>query len=401
MTSAAGGDEIAEFYDRHPYPPPIDDLADLERAGSPERRRFDHHRIWPARPVQDSHDILIAGCGTSQAARWALRYPRARVIGIDVSRTSIEQTRRLAERHDLGNLQLVRLPIEEVDELGRSFDQVVCTGVLHHLADPEAGLRALRRVLAAGGALDAMVYARYGRTGVGMIQEYSRMLGIRPEAAEIDDLVASLRELPLGHPLSHLLRTTRDFTDDDALADALLNPRERAYTVPEVFALLGSAGLRFGRWRLQAPYLPQCGALSVLPHGRRIAGLPIADQYAALELFRGTMVRHGFIAFRDDEPAVDVRFDDDRWRAYVPVRSTTAVAVEDRLPPGAAAALLNRAHTSTDLVFFVTSEQKRAFDLVDGHRSIAEISDDGAFFELLWRHDLIVVDASRGTSAGP
>ena len=393
--SADEPDEIAAFYDAHPYPPPVDGLERYQRGWSDERRRVEHHRTWPHRPVLDDRDILIAGCGTSQAAKYAWRYPRSRVVGIDVSATSIERTRRLAERHDLANLELHHLPIEEVERLDRTFDQVVSTGVLHHLADPGAGLLALRRVLAAGGALDAMVYARYGRTGVYMLQEYCRLLGVRPDPGEIDDLVASLRELPLAHPLGHLLRSTPDFADHDALADALLNPRDRAYSVPEVFALLDGAGLRFVRWTRQAPYVPQCGALSELPHGRRIAEMPVADQYAALELFRGTMVRHSFIAYRADEPPTDVRFDDDRWRAYVPVRTTTSVAVQDRLPDGVAAALLNRAHTFSDLVLFTTPEQKQIWELIDGHRAIDEISDDVAFFERLWWHDLIVIDASR------
>lgn len=346
-------------------------------------------------PYRDDHSILIAGCGTSQAAKYAARYPGARVIGIDVSATGIEQTRMLAERYQLGNLELRRLAIEDAGQLGESFDQIVCTGVLHHLADPEIGLGALREVLAAGGALDAMLYAPYGRTGVYMIQEYCRMLGVRPEPGEIDDLIAALRELPQDHPLGHLLRNTPDFADDDALADALLNPRDRAYSVPGVFALLAAAGLQFGRWVRQAPYLPQCGVLSELRHGDRIGALPIEQQFAALELYRGTMVRHSFIAHRDDESPTTIRFDGDAWRRYVPVRTANSVAVEDRLPTGVAAALLNRAHTYTDLVMFATREQKRMFDLIDGRSTIDEIGQDATFFERLWWHDLIVIDVSR------
>jgi SAM-dependent methyltransferase len=397
MTAIDRFDEIAAFYDLHPYPPPVVDLRQYRGRGGAERRRVEHHRLWPNRGLRDDRDILIAGCGTSQAAKWALRHPGSRVVGIDVSATSIAMTRRLAERHDLGNLELHRLPLEAVEGLGRTFDLIVCTGVLHHLAEPEAGLLALCRVLAPGGALDGMVYARYGRTGVAMLQEYCRLLGIRPDPAEIDELVATLRELPVGHPLGHLLRTAPDFADDDALADALLNPRERAYSVPELLALLDTAGLRFGRWTRQAPYLPQCGAPSRLPHARRIAARPVADQYAAMELFRGTMVRHSFIAYRADDPASDPRFDDDRSRDFVPVRATTAVAVEAGLPQGVAAALLNRAHTFPDLVLLATAEQKQIWDLIDGHRTIAEISDDVAFVERLWWHDLIVIDASRAT----
>ncbi len=162
-----------------------------------------------------------------------------------------------------------------------------------------------------------------------------------------------------------------------------------------MFALLDAAGLRFGRWTRQAPYLPQCGSMRELPHGRRIAALPVADQYAAMELYRGTMVRHSFTAQRADEPPVEIRFDDDAWQRLVPVRTTTSIAVTERVPQGVAAALLNQAHTDPDLVLFATDEQHRAFDLIDGRRSFGDIGDDVEFFERLWQHDLIVVDASN------
>jgi SAM-dependent methyltransferase len=396
------GDEIAEFYEQHPYPPPAEDLDVVGRNWADGRlRRIEHHLLWPGLPDREGHSILVAGCGTSQAARYAIRHPRSQVVGIDVSRVSLEHSASLARRHRLTNLDLRALPIEDVAELGRSFDQVVCTGVLHHLVDPEAGLRALGRVLAPGGAMQLMVYGRHGRVGVSMIQEYCRLLGIRPEPDEIDDLVATLRELPLGHPLSHVLRTAPDFADADALADALLNPRDRAYSVRDVFGLIDSADLRFLRWTRQAPYLPDCGVLAGLAHGQRIAALPVVEQYAAVELFRGTMSRHSFIVQRGDEADRGVRFDADadEWRDHVPIRTATSIAVEDRLPPGAAAALLNRAHTDRDLVLFATPAEKQVFDLIDGRRTAGEIGDavgsrDGAFFRRLWRHDLIVVDTS-------
>ncbi len=400
MTATPGEDAVSQFYEAHPYPPPVRDLDAYARAwAAGSRRRSEHLRLWPSLPFRDDHAILVAGCGTSQAAKYAARYPSARVVGIDVSAASLSSTRGLASRHGLNNLELHRLAIEDVESLGQSFDHIVCTGVLHHLADPATGLTALRAVLAPSGALDLMVYARYGRTGITMIQEYCRLLGVQPGTDEIGDLVATLRELPLGHPIRHLLHTTRDFADDDALADALLNPREQSYTVPEVFDLLAASGLRFDRWARQAPYLPQCGAISNLPHALRIASLTLVEQFAAMELFRGTMTRHSLVAKRLDDVTPTVSFTAQQWRTLVPQRVATAVAVEDRLPPGVAAALLNRAHTDPDLILFATSAERAVFDAIDGERACGEIAEGGGFFERLWWHDLIVVDASGARGA--
>ena len=64
-------------------------------------------------------------------------------------------------------------------EVATTFDQIVCTGVLHHLENPDAGLAALRDVLKPDGAMHLMVYAPYGRTGIYMLQEFCRRVGIR------------------------------------------------------------------------------------------------------------------------------------------------------------------------------------------------------------------------------
>ena len=183
------------FYEGRPYPAPLGDLdRHIELYRNPDRRRAWSLLLWPAEEPQANREILVAGCGTSQAAIHALREPNARVTAIDISETSLRHTRDLQRRYGLRNLDLHRLAIEEVGELGRTFDQIVCTGVLHHLPDPEIGLRSLRNVLARNGAMQLMVYATYGRAGIYMMQEYCRLLGIGASEAELRNLGGAIAE---------------------------------------------------------------------------------------------------------------------------------------------------------------------------------------------------------------
>lgn len=407
--AASGGDPIATFYERHPYPPPIESLDDYrDRWSDPALRTAEHHLLFPGRPFSSGLDVLVAGCGTFQAARHAIRWSGGRVVGIDVSETSIRHTAELKERYDLTNLELHQMSIEEVGELDRQFDLIVCTGVLHHLADPDAGLRALRSVLGRDGAMLLMVYAPYGRTGVAMMQEYARRLGVGTSAEEIRDLAQSLREIPRDHPLDPLLRNSPDFRRSGALADAVLNPRERTYSVPELFDYIERNGLGFGRWYRQAQYRPECGATASIPHSERLAALPPAEQYAAMELFRGSMARHSVVVNRDDDRSQRWRYDPDDGALMdaIPIRLPQALAIEERLPSGAAAVLLNQSHTYPDLVLPIDAAEKGLVDLIDGQRSLSDIaaraglgSEDqrgrvAGFFRHLLRLDQIVFDLS-------
>ena len=158
-----------------------------------------------------------------------------------------------------------------------------------------------------------------------MMQEYCRLLEISVSATDLQSLGAAL------------LRGSKDFRRPEAMADALLNPQDRAYPVAEIYAWLERCGMSFGRWIEQAPYLAQCGVLAGSPHASRLAALPSRLQHAAAELFRGTMVspmrRHAFDhgGLRTVEPMT--------WRRRQGVHKPGHVARVDDLglgPPGVA-----------------------------------------------------------------
>ena len=398
-------DAIEAFYTSHPYPPPV---TNLDRARDEwrdaNRHRAEYHLLWPGRPYRSDLAILVAGCGTWQAAKYAVCRPEARIVGIDVSATSIACTEALKRKYGLANLEIRQLPLEEVDGLGRRFDLIVCTGVLHHLLDPDAGLRALRAVLTHDGAMHLMVYAPYGRIGAHMLQEYCRTLGIGTSDDEIHDLVVTLQALPQQHPLVTLFRGSRDARNADALADALLNPRDRSYSVTQLFDTLQRNSLSFGRWYRQAPYLATCGAIASTPHADRLSALSRREQYAAMELWRGTMTSHSAIVHRSDAGDMTMHFDDERWRCYVPVRLPWTQLVSERVPPGTAGVLLNRSHQDRDLIIPLDADEARWFERIDGRRTIAQIAGSAngtecdrahSFFQTLWSYDQVVFDASH------
>ena len=143
------------------------------------------------------------------------------------------------------------------------------------------------------------------------------------------------------------------------------------------------------------------------PHGARLSALPSPAQHAAIELLRGTMDKHSFVAYRDDceREVQPITFEGAAWRSFVPVRLPWTLTVKDRAPAGVAAVLINPSHTYPDLALFIDAAQERLLAAIDGERSIGEILDGAGgtisdehgrlFFNRLWEHDLIVFDAKR------
>ena len=56
---------VQDFYERFPYPLPVDSLDFYQRHWQdPQRRRADYHLFWPDQPYREDFSILVAGCGT-------------------------------------------------------------------------------------------------------------------------------------------------------------------------------------------------------------------------------------------------------------------------------------------------------------------------------------------------
>ncbi len=260
--------------------------------------------------------------------------------------------------------------------------------------------------------LSLMLYAPYGRYGIYLIQEYCRNLGVEQTDKEIVDLAQTLTALPPRHPLAQLLAEAPDFRRKDALADALLNPQDRAYKVSGIFDLLERCGLSFGRWLHKAPYMAECGAIAQTPHAPRLSQLPVQKQYEIMELFRGTMLRHSFTAFiKGMEDVGTPDFENHNYLSYIPIRLPETRIIEKRLPPGAAAVLINQAHTDTDIFLPINSDEKEVLDAIDGLRSIRQTIDQiksihpanrllemkqiQNLFSRLWNYDQVVFNTSQ------
>src|SRR4026209_417836 len=99
------------------------------------------HSLVPANPK-----IWVAGCGTNQAIFTALRFPNATILATDLSTTSLDTSAGSARQLGRSNVEFRRESINKVKS-ENEFDYVICTGVIHHNADPQVPLPQLSRAL--------------------------------------------------------------------------------------------------------------------------------------------------------------------------------------------------------------------------------------------------------------
>lgn len=318
------GDIVSQQYEQWMYPAPIFDIPSwLQRNWQWFDPSHSYPLFWPdhdyqQRGYQHGLEILVAGCGTNQAAVIAYTNPMARVVAIDVSDASLAHHRHLATTHNLENLELHRLPIERAGELGRDFDLIISTGVLHHMADPDEGLRALAACLRTDGVLAVMLYATYGRLGVQMMQSTFRDMGLTQDEPSIAMVRDAIAQLDPGHPLATYLNIASDIADDAGLVDTFLHGRERTFTIDECQELVASAGLVFQDIFLKAPYYAPRNTSSAFLAS--VADLPKDQQWSIMERLNPHNACHYFLACHPERPASSftIDFSSNRVNEYMP-----------------------------------------------------------------------------------
>lgn len=120
---------------------------------------IDYIKLMPVEG-QDGKTVLDYGCGPGNDLVGFETYSKpARLIGVDVSPTSLEQAR---QRLYLHRSKAEYILISEVDTAlpfdDCSFDYIHSSGVIHHIKDPVPVLVELKRILRPSGEMRVMVY---------------------------------------------------------------------------------------------------------------------------------------------------------------------------------------------------------------------------------------------------
>lgn len=408
-TSRQSSSEVREHYEELPYPyrDPAQEGAQFHASEGLSPQAYNHYGWAGRRDLRNSKArILIAGDGTGDAS---VEYAEmlvggdAEIHAVDISATSIAIAKARLEKRQLAHmvthhhLSLLDLPQAGLGQ----FDIIESSGVLHHLDDPDAGLRALSSVMHDDGIMAIMVYAQYGRTAVYMVQEMLRrmMHDGMPRSEKLALARAFLNYVPQSHWLTvknEEFLEDINWPDGSGIYDLFLHSTDRAYTVPQIFTWVEQAGLQvqsfFSNYTNESLYQPESyNADPALLQA--LAGKSRAEKLAIGELMHGSMCKHAFYATR--QPKEPAAFANDMVVSWGMLQSLYGGVVQSLLGMLAAApldqriALVPRPQASSPpLVLTKRPATEVLLRQIDGQRSIGTITAEVARLTKQSRNDV-------------
>ncbi len=233
---------VQEQYEENPYPRWVHAAGVADPLGIDDYlRSIIPGAAFAPLALPNGPEVLVAGCGTGSLPIEITRKLRgARVLGVDLSLSSLAYAKRKTPRELNGRLEFGQADILKLDTLDRRFDIVDASGVLHHMADPAAGLRTLMTLLRPGGFMHLGLYSEVARRTITAARGYLAEKGYRATA---DDIRRARQDL-VDSNLRDVARSG-DFFATSECRDLLFHVQEHQLTIPQIKTLLIDNGLRF------------------------------------------------------------------------------------------------------------------------------------------------------------
>ena len=378
---------VRSQYEDYPYPErdPEDERKHLYRVYLDCLDRVNHYCHSGKKDFSAGSRILVVGGGTGDSTIFLaeqLRDTESEVVYLDFSEASMQVARKRADVRHLHNITWFRDSLHNLPSLNiGQFDHISCTGVLHHLESPVAGLLALASSLADSGSMTIMVYALYGRTAVYQIQEIMRLIN-RNESdlkQQVNNCRMALNSLPPMH-WYHWSNPEDINVSDTELIDRFLHSQDRAYTVPQVYDFLEAAGLEllqfFDQREIVGNDLYDPGLyIKDQPLLESVRKFDIAQQQAIAELLNSRITQHSFYVARKCKPPPQPANLDLIPSLTLMARRNTYALLHKQVCAGDDSVTLDIPSTNARILFRKTPHMEAFFSLLDGKKSIREIYD--------------------------
>jgi len=249
---------VRQQYEENPYPRWVDVAGGVEPVAlEPHLRAMFPDAALTPLGNSGTIEVLVAGCGTgTHAIGTAQKYQGAQLLAVDLSLASLAYAKRKTPAPLAARMSYAQADILKLGSIGRSFDMIDASGVLHHMADPLAGWRILLGLLKPNGLMHLGFYSETGRRDVVAARAFIAERGFGATPADIrrcrqDLLDTKLRSLTRFH----------DFFSTSECRDLLFHVQESRLTIPAIKDFIAGHGLRFIGFEFEPATLQRYRAL--------------------------------------------------------------------------------------------------------------------------------------------
>jgi len=198
--------------------------------------------------------ILIAGCGTGyEPLNMAMRYPEARILGVDLSVPSLAYGKQKSVEFGIENIEFMQADILDLEDLGQQFDLITCVGVLHHMEDPAEGWRKLLSCLKPDGLMKIALYSEVARQSVVLCRNWIEEQGIASTPEGIRDFRQAVMDMDAENPLKDIMNWT-DFFSMSMCRDLVFHVQEQRISLPWIKSVLDDLRLCCLSMRISNPF---------------------------------------------------------------------------------------------------------------------------------------------------
>ncbi len=236
--------KVREQYEENPYPR-------WRYADAVPKNKFLtilNNNIKPNKIISNDNnltrDVLIAGCGTGQHLVNISSYENSNILAVDLSLSSLAFAKRKMQELNYSNIEFLHSDILNLKNLDKKFSVIECVGVLHHLKDPEKGLKILLDMLEPKGYLKLGLYSEFARKHIVEIRELIKKYNIKSNILDI----RKFREIVKNdkdNKAFQKLNFNYDFYSTSNVRDLIFHVQEHRYTLPEITTFLRKYNLEF------------------------------------------------------------------------------------------------------------------------------------------------------------
>ena len=235
-------EKLKSQYNKYIYPKPCENI---EKEYIKVNRyqecdpNYHWHKLWPEKKYERKKlNILVAGCGSDQAAILAKCNPIHNFTGIDISAASLAHQKKLIKKHKIKNLTLICDDFRNV-KISEKFNYIISTGVIHHLDDPGSALNFFEKNLTDDGVLYLMVYGDQQTEGIKGLKNIFKKLEFEQNSSSIRSIKLLKEKLKKNHPAVIFSEYFKDIDEDAGIVDTFLHPKEKFYSIKELIFSLG------------------------------------------------------------------------------------------------------------------------------------------------------------------